>query len=163
MNNTPSCTTSTTFSAANAIIRKFFAAGDHRPVREIIMHCSATPRGRNVKTDEIRRWHTQERRRTDIGYHFVVELDGSIRPGRDLRLAGAHTRGRNAASIGICYVGGTEADGSPADTRTDPQRAALKALVNAIRREAGPLPVFGHRDFAPKACPCFDAAAEFRL
>ena len=148
--------------AREAIVR-FAESRSRRPVREIVMHCSATPAGRAVRLEEIRRWHVEERGWRDVGYHFVVELDGRVRPGRPLHQAGAHCRGHNAASVGVCYVGGLDGAMAPADTRTPAQRQALDRLVELLRESLGPLPVYGHRDFAPKACPCFDAAAEYAL
>ena len=130
-------------------------------VRHIIIHCSATPRGSDIGVPEIRRAHRQRGFR-DIGYHFVVRLDGSVEPGRPLGEIGAHCLGKNRVSIGVCYVGGVEADGkTPADTRTPAQREALKMLVDELRRIFPNADVRGHRDFARKACPSFDATAEY--
>lgn len=146
---------------ALAEIIRFAAQKPRRKVAEVIMHCSATPAGRRVRLEDIRRWHVEERGWRDVGYHFVVELDGRIRRGRPMRLAGAHCPGHNTASVGICYVGGLDADMHPCDTRTPSQRRALSWLVALLRRYLGSLPVRGHRDFAGKACPCFDAASEY--
>lgn len=134
-----------------------------RKVNEIIVHCSATPAGRNVRCADIRRWHTTERGFTDIGYHFLVCLDGTVESGRPLDRPGAHCIGHNRKSIGICYAGGTDGLGNPADTRTPAQKRALAALISAITTRIGGLSIHGHRDFAPKACPCFDAAAEYSI
>ena len=86
---------------------------DMREINKIIVHCADTPEGRDVKTEEIKRWHTEERGWSDIGYHWVVELDGSIHAGRDESINGAHCRGHNSDSIGICYVGGADSEGNP--------------------------------------------------
>ncbi len=130
-------------------------------VRYIIVHCSATPRGRDIGAREIRAWHLQ-RGFNDIGYHYVVRLDGTIEAGRSLGQIGAHCLGKNACSIGICYVGGVESDGKiPADTRTDAQRRALDELIASLRRIFPRAEVRGHRDFAAKACPSFNATAEY--
>lgn len=131
-------------------------------VKFIIIHCSATPRGRDVGAKEIRRWHLQRGFR-DIGYHYVVRLDGSIEVGRPLGEAGAHCKGKNYCSVGICYVGGVESDGvTPADTRTLAQRRALAELIDELRKLFPMAEVVGHRDFAAKACPSFDARREYR-
>lgn len=127
----------------------------------IIVHCTATPRGRDVAAADIDRWH-RLRGFNGIGYHFVVRLDGSVEAGRPVERAGAHCKGYNARSIGVAYVGGVEADGvTPADTRTDAQRAALRELIERLRTQYGITRVHGHRDFAAKACPSFDATAEY--
>lgn len=133
-----------------------------RPVTELIVHCSATPAGRDVTAADIRRWHKEERGFADIGYHFVVRLDGRLECGRRLSVAGAHCRGHNSRSVGVCYVGGIGSDGRPADTRTPAQRQALLGLLMALRRRFPSASIHGHRDFAPKACPSFDATAEYR-
>ena len=133
-----------------------------RPVTELIVHCSATPAGRDVTAADIRRWHKEERGFADIGYHYVVRLDGWVECGRRLSVAGAHCRGHNSRSVGVCYVGGIGSDGRPADTRTTAQRQALLGLLTALRRRFPSASIHGHRDFAAKACPSFDATAEYR-
>lgn len=138
-----------------------FAKSKSRRITEIIIHCSATPAGRDVRSADIRRWHTSERGFADIGYHFVVCLDGTIEAGRPLQQPGAHCIGHNRHSIGICYAGGTDNNGNPADTRTAPQKRAMTALIAAITTRLCGTAVRGHRDFAPKACPCFDATSEY--
>ncbi len=81
----------------------------------IIIHCSATRAGQDFTAADIDRWHRQRGFRS-IGYHFVVRLDGTIEPGRDVALDGAHCTGWNHRSIGICYIGGLDKNGRPADT-----------------------------------------------
>lgn len=123
---------------------------------EIIIHCSATPEGRDVTVRDIDSWH-RARGFNGIGYHYVIYLDGSVHRGRPETAVGAHCTGHNSKAIGICYVGGVARDGkTPKDTRTPAQKAALRNLVDEIRRRRGPLPVYGHREFANKACPSFD-------
>lgn len=139
-----------------------FDAGG-RCIEEIILHCSATPEGRNVGVEEIRRWHVKGNGWRDVGYHFVVRLDGSVEAGRPLREAGAHCRGHNARSVGVCYVGGLAGaggEGGACDTRTPEQRVALRLLVGRLRREFEGATVHGHCEFAAKACPCFDVKGE---
>lgn len=132
-----------------------------RKIKEIIIHCSATAEGRDFGVADIRRWHKAQGW-TDVGYHYVVRLDGTVQEGRALSEAGAHCKGHNAHSIGICYVGGLAADGhTPKDTRTTAQRAALRALVDRLQRQFPAATVHGHCEFAAKACPCFDVRAEF--
>lgn len=131
-----------------------------RKINFIIVHCTATPAGREVSVAEIDRWHRQ-RGFNGIGYHYFIGLDGTVHSGRPEGLAGAHCRGRNATSIGVAYVGGTLADGTPADTRTPQQKAALRRFIAELKRRYPGAEVRGHRDFAAKACPCFDATAEY--
>ena len=96
-----------------------------------------------------------------IGYHYLVAIDGTVHAGRDVDIAGAHCRGHNRNSIGVCYVGGLDAARRPADTRTPEQRGALRGLLAALKRLYPGAVVRGHRDFAAKACPCFDATNEY--
>lgn len=147
-------------SEAASAIRQL-AVTKRRNVTEIIVHCSATPAGRDIRCADIRQWHIADRKFSDIGYHFVIDLDGTIEHGRPLQQAGAHCIRHNRHSIGICYVGGTDSCGQAADTRTTLQKISLKALIQLIRNSFDRLTVHGHRDFAAKACPCFDAASEY--
>lgn len=133
-----------------------------RDINEIILHCSATREGRDFSGADIRRWHLQ-RGFNDIGYHFVVRLDGTVERGRDINLIGAHCLNHNRRSVGVCYVGGLDRAGRPADTRTAAQRVALPALIRRLRRHHPGATIHGHREFAPKACPCFNAAEYARL
>ena len=126
-----------------------------RSIDKIIVHCSATREGQHVTVQQIRQWHLQ-RNFADIGYHYVIYLDGSVHKGRPLEKAGAHCKGQNAHSIGICYVGGLDRQGKPKDTRTAAQKAALLTLIRELRQRFPRATVHGHREFANKACPCFD-------
>lgn len=131
-----------------------------RKIKEIIVHCSATPEGRDYTVADIDRWHKQ-RGWKGIGYHYVVYRDGSVRKGRDVSETGAHCEGHNANSIGICYIGGCAADGkTPKDTRTPAQRAALRDLIELLKTEYTSATIHGHREFAAKACPCFDVKTD---
>ena len=126
-----------------------------RSIDKIIVHCSATREGQHVTVQQIRQWHLQ-RNFADIGYHYVIYLDGTVHKGRPLEKAGAHCKGYNAHSIGICYVGGLDRQGKPKDTRTAAQKAALLTLIRELRQRFPRATVHGHREFANKACPCFD-------
>ena len=111
---------------------------------------------------EIDAWH-RARGFAEIGYHYLVHLDGRIEDGRDVDKAGAHTSGYNAHSIGICYIGGVEKDGlKPKDTRTDAQKDALVRLLKELRALYPQATIHGHREFANKACPSFDARSEYK-
>jgi N-acetylmuramoyl-L-alanine amidase len=132
-----------------------------RRITDIVIHCSATPEGRDVSAAEIRGWHKRQGW-ADIGYHHVVRLDGSVEPGRPESQPGAHVAGNNARSIGVVYAGGLARDGrTPKDTRTPAQRATLKRLVIELRSRYPGARIRGHRDFpgVAKACPSFDVAA----
>lgn len=142
------------------------ALGEHynpRNITKIIVHCAATPEGKDFTVEQIRDWHVKGNGWSDIGYHYVIYRDGTIVKGRDEKLAGAHTTGQNTCSIGICYIGGVEADGkTPKDTRTPQQKAALIKLLKELKRKYPNAIIYGHRDFAPKACPSFDARTEYK-
>lgn len=132
-----------------------------RTINEIIVHCTATPAGRDVTVAEIDAWHRARGFRC-IGYHYVVNLAGDVLAGRPVGEVGAHCLGHNARSIGVVYVGGLSSDArTPADTRTPAQKAALRSLIGDLRSRYPQASVRSHRDFAPKACPCFDATAEY--
>ena len=133
-----------------------------RTVTEIIVHCSATREGADFTVADITRWHKQ-RGFTTIGYHYVIYRDGSVHNGRDVNVSGAHCVGHNTNSIGVCYIGGCASDGrSPKDTRTNAQRASLEILLRKLKTLYPSAKVRGHRDFANKACPSFDATKEFK-
>ena len=133
-----------------------------RKINEIIVHCAATPEGKNFKAADIDRWH-RERKMKCIGYHYVVDLDGTVEPGRPESEIGAHCLGHNQYSIGVCYVGGLAANGKkPKDTRTAAQKEALLALLKKLRAKYPKASIHGHRDFAAKACPSFDATTEYK-
>ena len=131
-----------------------------RAINEIIIHCTATPAGRPVSVDDIRAWHLARGFR-DIGYHYIIYLDGSVHTGRPVTQAGAHCKGHNAHSIGVCYVGGVDATGRACDTRTTAQKKSLLRLIAHLRQQFRAATVHGHNEFAAKACPCFNVRAEF--
>lgn len=133
-----------------------------RRITEIIVHCSATPEGKDYTVNDIRRWHKQQGW-SDIGYHYVIYRNGHIEPGRDVDISGAHCEGHNSHSIGVCYIGGVARDGKTAkDTRTLAQKAALLSLLKDLRELYPGAKIYGHRDFAHKDCPSFDAKEEYK-
>lgn len=133
-----------------------------RKINQIIIHCSDTIEGKNFTVDDIRRWH-KARGWTDIGYHYVVYLDGSIHKGRNEEVVGAHCEGHNAHSIGVCYIGGKEAGTFKAkDTRTKAQKEALIHLLMKLVCKYPDAEIVGHCDLANRKCPCFDAKNEYR-
>lgn len=128
-----------------------------RQINSIILHCTATRIGQSITMQDIYRWHVKERGFSDIGYHFVVFPDGSIKEGRNIQTVGAHCIGHNSTSIGIAYVGGLDADGNPTDTRTQAQRQSLVKLVLDLssKYKVNYYEIHCHNEFAKKACPCF--------
>lgn len=131
-----------------------------RKITEIIVHCADTPEGRDDRAADIERWHKAQGY-NEIGYHYVVDIDGTIEPGRDLECIGAHCKGHNTQSVGICYIGGADVNLKPKDTRTPEQKASLLLLLKFLRSKYPDAKIYGHRDFAQKACPCFDAKTEY--
>ena len=127
-----------------------------RKINEVILHCSATPEGKDFKAKDIRKWH-KEKGWQDIGYHYVIDLDGTIEPGRDVDIIGAHCLNHNANSIGICYIGGCDKNMQAKDTRTQAQKDALLDLVFLLLQQYKlPLSaVKGHYTYSSKFCPCF--------
>lgn len=150
---------------------------------DVYIHCSATPLNQFVDAETIRRWH-KARGWTDIGYHAVILPNGHIEGGRKWQLNGAHVRGRNGGTIGICMVGGLNEDGTPGEVTFDDggpwcggiftlaQFESLKVLCGLMKRANRNQRFFGHRDASPdldgdgvitekewmKNCPCFSVA-----
>ena len=133
-----------------------------RPIKLIVIHCSATREDREFTEYDLDICH-RRRGFNGTGYHFYIRKNGDIKSTRPLERIGAHTRGFNKESIGICYEGGLTASGQPADTRTLHQKASLVALLRELKRVFPRALIVGHHDLNPmKACPCFDAAKEYR-
>lgn len=132
-----------------------------RPIHEIIVHCTATPEGRPVPVSEIDAWH-RARGWSGIGYHRVVHLNGRRENGRPIEKIGAHVENRNTSTIGVVYVGGVAKDNKTAkDTRTPAQKQGLLDELRDLSRRFGIKKISGHRDYAAKACPSFDATSEY--
>jgi N-acetylmuramoyl-L-alanine amidase len=126
-------------------------------ISRIVIHCTATREGQDVSAATIRKWHKGQGW-SDIGYHFVIRLDGTIEAGRPESKVGSHVRGHNSGSIAVVYVGGLDAKGKAKDTRTPEQRAAMKRIVKDLLKAYPGSDVLGHRDHpkVAKDCPCFD-------
>jgi len=133
-----------------------------RSIDKIIVHCSATPEGRHVTVDTIRGWHVNERGWSDIGYHYIIYLDGEIVEGRPLKRQGAHVSGHNKGSIGICYVGGVDERMETKDTRTVCQKCSLERLLKKLMCDHKGSTVHGHNEFSSKDCPSFDVQEEYK-
>lgn len=131
-----------------------------RKINEIIIHCTATEYFMPVKKTDVFKWHVVERGFKDIGYHFLIDQSGCIIKCRSLDVAGAHCKGHNKHSIGICYVGGLF-DGMPYDTRTICQKETLHQLLKELCNSFPIIKITGHNDYSNKACPCFDASKEY--
>lgn len=119
-----------------------------RQIDQIILHCSDTPDSRPVNAAEIRRWHVEDNGWSDIGYHYVIRRDGCLELGRKLDTPGAHAKGHNRNSIGICLVG--------QERYTGKQWEQLIALVQSLLTRFPQAEVKGHNELSPKACPGFD-------
>lgn len=140
----------------------------------IVVHCTATREGQDLDAATIRKWH-KHKGWSDIGYHYVIRLDGTIEKGREDNVQGAHVRGFNRNSLGVVYVGGLDSNLAPKDTRTEAQKCAMKSLLKTLKLNHKGAKIQGHRDFSPdrnnngiiepfefiKACPCFDAKTEY--
>lgn len=141
-----------------------------REINLIVVHCSATKIGQHYTPQDLIADHKQ-RGFTTAGYHYYVMQDGLLYALCPAEMVGAHARGHNLHSIGVCYEGGLDRHGSPCDTRTAPQRQTLWLLMEVLKRYYPNAVVVGHRDLSPdlngdgiitpnewvKVCPCFDA------
>ena len=135
-----------------------------RKIKEVIVHCSATRpnwmqgQSPQAKVDEIKRWHVEDNGWSDIGYHWIIDRDGSIVKGRPMEKMGAHTRGKNKDTLAICLIGGHGGSASDEleDNFTFDQDCSLIAVMSGLVAEIGELKVSGHNEYASKACPCFD-------
>ena len=131
-----------------------------RKITHIIIHCTATRADRSFSVQSLEASH-KARGFITIGYHYYITRDGQVHPCRPESMVGAHARHHNAHSIGICYEGGLDARGIPADTRTDAQKRSMAALLRSLRLDYPDACIIGHRDLpgVKKACPCFDVKA----
>ena len=141
---------------------KFSMKKSKRRIDEIVVHCTATKPNQDLNVDDVRKMHKKQGW-SDIGYHYLIRLDGRIETGRDVDLIGAHVNGHNAHTIGVCYVGGLDANGKPYDTRTENQKASLLSLLIDLKKLYPKAVIKGHRDYpkVSKACPCFNAIQEY--
>ena len=131
-----------------------------RTITLLILHCSAVRPDQQSSVAQINTWHRQRGFHLGIGYHYVVSRDGSVETGRPEYLVGAHCLNHNAHSIGICYEGGLDIRGQPADTRTEAQKASLRTLLEDLHRRYPKALIVGHHDLNPqKECPCIENVA----
>lgn len=135
-----------------------------RPLNEIIVHCTAThpdfmeSRKMADKVAEIRRWHVEGRGWSDIGYHYLIDRDGSVMEGRPIERTGAHVKGHNTGTIGVSLFGGHGSSENDRfeDNFTPAQDFALRQLLHKLQRQYGIKKVTGHNQYAAKACPGFN-------
>ena len=134
-----------------------------RTITLLVIHCSAVRPDQTSSAAQIDTWHRRDRHyKFGIGYHYVVRRDGQIEPGRPEWMVGAHCKNHNAHSLGICYEGGLDARGQPADTRTLAQKLAMLQLLEVLHRKYPKALIVGHHALNPhKDCPCFDAVKEY--
>ena len=133
-----------------------------RRVTLLVVHCSAVRPGQRSSALDIDRWHRANGWKA-IGYHYVVRRDGTVETGRRLEEVGAHCQGHNTHSIGVCYEGGVDEAGKPADTRTPEQRRALRELMGRLHGQFPNALIVGHHDLNPlKDCPCYDVVGEYQ-
>lgn len=145
-------------------------------IARLVIHCTDTPDGREVTAADIRSWHCSPEPKgrgwKQVGYTDMVHLDGTVERlvpnNEDAYVDGWEitngAKGYNGTSRHIVYVGGKR-NGHPDDTRTEAQKAALKAYVEDFHRRFPWAEVVGHRDLpgVAKACPCFDVRKEYGI
>ena len=133
-----------------------------RRIEYIVVHCTATKEGAKYDVNDVRRWHVQGNGWNDIGYHYLIGIDGECWKGRDESIVGAHVSGFNKFSIGVCYVGGLDANGKPKDTRTQKQKQTLYWLLKELKERYPLAAIVGHNDLNKgKACPSFEVKKEY--
>ena len=135
-----------------------------RYIDKLIVHCTATPQFKDFDVEDVRDWHVKGNGWSDIGYHFLIKLDGTVQEGRPIERIGSHVRGQNKSSVGIAYVGGMDKDMNEwIDTRTPEQKDAIFNLLMDLKFQFPDAVVYGHNDFTDKkVCPCFNAKEEYK-
>lgn len=133
-----------------------------RIITLLIIHCSAVLPFQTSSVEQINEWHLARGWANGCGYHYVIRRDGSIEKGRPDEMIGAHCLNHNRHSIGICYEGGLDVNGKPADTRTEAQKESMLNLLTELKKQHPNALIVGHSTFSNKACPCFDAAKEYK-
>ncbi len=124
-----------------------------KKIKYLVIHCSATPPSMDVQIDDIRRWHVEDNGWSDVGYHLFITRQGNLQTGRPINKQGAHVRGYNDCSIGICLAGSE-------NNFTDDQFITLRKILTWLELEFPGAKILGHRDFpgVKKSCPGFDVA-----
>jgi len=134
-----------------------------RTINLIVIHCSATRSNKRFTVEQLRDCHNARFHNKGIGYHYYIERDGNVFQTRDENEIGMHARNYNAHSIGVCYEGGLDEKGNPADTRTPAQKRALLVLLRALKEDYPDAVIKGHCELphVAKDCPCFPASQEY--
>lgn len=132
-----------------------------RIITLLIIHCSAVLPFQTSSVEQINEWHLARGWANGCGYHYVIRRDGTIEKGRPDEMVGAHCLNHNRHSLGICYEGGLDANGNPADTRTEAQKESMLNLLTELKKQHPNALIVGHSTFSNKVCPCFDAAKEY--
>jgi N-acetyl-anhydromuramyl-L-alanine amidase AmpD len=141
-----------------------------------VMHVSATKLSQNYSFQDCKSGHLAKGW-SDIGYHYYITQDGEIHKGRSIDKNGAHVRGYNNGTIGICTEGGIGENGVPVDTMNAMQMLSVEGLLLALKKGNSKMKVKGHRDYSPdlnkngkiesnefiKMCPCYDAQVKFKV
>jgi len=126
-----------------------------RKIHSFIIHCAATKPSMDIGVKDIDRWH-RARGWLKVGYHFVIKRDGTLEEGRNVNEVGAHAKGHNTYSIGICLAGGIDEEGNSEDNFTDEQKRMLCTLLYSLRIDYPNARTIGHNEISSKECPCFD-------
>lgn len=134
-----------------------------RNINTVVIHCTATRpnwwagKSAKQKTNEIRRWHVEDRGWSDIGYHYLIDRDGTVTEGRSLDRTGAHAKGHNKGSVGISLFGGHGGNVADKfeDNFTEDQNRALRDLIDKLKSDHPITKIIGHNEVANKACPTF--------
>lgn len=135
-----------------------------RQINEIIIHCTATrpkwwdDKSPQEKVEEIRRWHVEDNKWQDIGYHYLIDRGGEVIKGRPVQKVGAHVKGHNSGTIGISLFGGhgSTAEDNFEDNFTKPQEQSLRQLICDLRKKYQDInKISGHNQYAARACPGF--------
>lgn len=149
-----------------------------RPVKLLVVHCSATAPNKDIGAREINAMHmARPDMRCKIGYHYVIRRNGALEPGRAETEIGAHSKGHNANSIGICLVGGVDERGKSVCNFEPAQYDTLRGLLKRLEAKYPGSVSLGHRDLSPdvdgdgvverhewlKDCPCFDVKKWLRF
>ena len=132
-----------------------------RVITMVLIHCSAVRPDQTSSAAQIDTWHRRQGWKLGIGYHYVIRRDGTIESGRPEWMIGAHCKNHNAHSIVVCYEGGLDIRGQPADTRTEAQKAAMRRLLEELHGRYPKAVILGHHDLNPqKSCPCIENVAK---
>lgn len=133
-----------------------------RLINEIIVHCAYTKASMDIGADWIRKIHVEQNGWSDIGYHYIIKRNGDIDHGRPIAAIGAHCKGKNRHSVGVCLIGGMSDNNEPVDNYTEAQFKRLRQIVSDLKMQfPGIDKVSGHCDYSAKPCPCINVQELF--